>query len=357
MRVVVYGAGENCRRVLEKIQEKDEILCIADKDTHKIGGTVEGYPIIAPEDIVSYGYDMIVVSIIANFDDVKQELIGKGIDRRKIIHWMKFINISPKYIGTMVADWESSGGLCADEIYDELCSHADELSSMEKEFLLGKHNRSFKWLHYFEVYNRHFGRYIGKEVTLLEVGVNKGGSLQIWKKVLGPKAKIIGVDITPACKELEEDQISIYIGSQEDREFWKKVKSEIPKVDILIDDGGHYMNQQIVTFEEMYEHVKDDGVYICEDTGTSYNPAKYNSGYKKSNTFIEYSKNFIDYIHAWFSQEDSLKINDYTRSMHSLHYYPGILVIEKHQMHEPFDMEVCNNDEGKYAICHFHGKL
>ncbi|GFI44964.1 8-demethyl-8-alpha-L-rhamnosyl tetracenomycin-C 2'-O-methyltransferase [Lachnospiraceae bacterium] len=355
MKILVYGAGENCRKVLKKIQEKGEVLCIADKDSEKIGKSVDGYPIVAVEDMNGYDYELIIVSIVEHFNDVKKELVEKGYSENKIIHWKNYINIAPKYIGTMIADW--NGGVTANNLYDELCNHVDELSNMEKEFLVGKHNRSFKWLHYFEVYNRHFGKYIGKDVTILEIGVNKGGSLQIWKKVLGPKAKIIGVDITPACKELEEEQISIYIGNQADRNFWKKMKEEIPKVDILIDDGGHYMEQQIVTFEEMFGHVKEDGIYICEDTGSSYNPEKYNSGYKKENTFIEYSKNFVDYIHAWFSREEALQISEYSRSMHSLHYYPGILVIEKHPMFAPFDMEICNNDEEKYAVCHFHGEI
>lgn len=222
--------------------------------------------------------------------------------------------------------------------------------------MLGQHNRSFKWLHYFEIYNRHFGKYIGKDVTIMEIGVNKGGSLQIWKKILGPKARIIGVDISPSCKQLEEEQIEIYIGNQEDREFWKKIKQEIPKLDILIDDGGHYMNQQIVTFEEMFSHIKEDGVYICEDTFSSYNAEKYSSGYKNPSTYIEYSKNFIDYLHAWFSMDQDLTVNEYTRSMHSLHYYPGVVVVEKRPMYPPFDMEICNNSEEKYAICHFHGQ-
>ena len=78
------------------------------------------------------------------------------------------------------------------------------------------------------------------------------------------------MDIDSRCKAFEEDGIEIFIGSQEDREFWRKLKTKIPKVDILIDDGGHTMRQQIVTFEEMFDFVKDGGVYLCEDLHTSY---------------------------------------------------------------------------------------
>ena len=62
---------------------------------------------------------------------------------------------------------------------------------------------------------------------------------------------------------------------------------------ILIDDGGHTMEQQIVTFEELYDHINDGGIYLCEDVHTSY-LEKFGGGYQKEGTFIEYSKKIID---------------------------------------------------------------
>ena len=354
MNVIVYGAGGNCKRVLELLSG-EHIVAVADRDPAKIGTVLNGFSVISSQDILEKDFDRLVVSVDSNYAEICSYLEGLGIDKEKISHYQAGQAITPKNIGTMIADWDKN--LTDKTIYDELCLHAEQLSEMEKEFLMGTHNRSFKWLHYFEIYNRHFKRYIGQDVTIMEIGVNRGGSLQIWKKVLGKNARIIGVDIDPSCKQFEEDQIQIYIGDQEDRNFWKKIKQEVPKLDILIDDGGHYMRQQIVTFEEMFPHVKEDGVYLCEDTSTSYAKGEFHAGYRQPDTFIEYSKNFIDYIHAWFSQDDALKVNEYTRTMHSLHYYPGVLAIEKRPMYPPFDMEICNNGEEKYAICHFHGQI
>ena len=79
------------------------------------------------------------------------------------------------------------------------------------------------------------------------------------------------------------------------------MKAKIPKIDILIDDGGHSMNQQIISFEELYSHIKEDGIYLCEDLHTSYWKT-YGGGYKNKESFIEYSKNFIDYINAFHSE-------------------------------------------------------
>lgn len=195
-----------------------------------------------------------------------------------------------------------------------------------------------KWDHYIEVYDLHFHKYRGKEINILEIGVSQGGSLELWKKYFGDKMHLYGVDINPRCKELEDDQVTIFIGEQEDRKFLHELKNKIPKIDILIDDGGHTMIQQIVTFEEMFNHVKDDGIYLCEDAHTAYLDA-FHGGYKKKNTFIEYSKNFIDYINAWYSENKSkLDVTEFTRSVYGLHFYTGMVLIEKKQMKPPFDI-------------------
>lgn len=360
MKVILYGAGDNCSSVIMNIEgNKDyEIICVADREPAKWGNMIaEKYKVIAPDHMKDFPFDRIIVTT-EGFEEIRNQLASLGLERETIISYQEIyqsMTVHPKNIGTMIADWEN--GLRCDELYDNLCSHIHEISDLEKEFLVGEHNRSYKWLHYFEIYNRHLSKYYGKDVTIMEVGVNQGGSLQIWKKVFGPNAKIIGIDIMPKCKELEEDQIQIFIGNQEDRGFWKDLKTKIPQVDILIDDGGHEMNQQIVTFEEMFSFVKEDGVYLCEDTGTSYNPQKFHSGYKKAGTWIEFSKDLIDYLHAWFSRDKKLMVNEYTNSIHSVHYYPGVTVVEKAKMYPPFDMEVCNNQKERYAVNHFHSRI
>jgi Methyltransferase domain len=207
-----------------------------------------------------------------------------------------------------------------------------------------------KWKHYFEIYERHFARYRGRQVNVVEIGVYKGGSLQMWKHYFGPQARIFGIDVNPECAAFAEDRVEILIGSQEDRTFLRSLADRIPVINILIDDGGHTMTQQITTFEELFPRVARDGVYLCEDLHTSYWPW-YGGGYRSPNTFIEYSKNFIDYIHAWHAREPKpprrrwyqrqpppppkLSVSDFTRSAHSLHYYDSILVIEKRPMAPP----------------------
>lgn len=208
------------------------------------------------------------------------------------------------------------------------------MNDLEKYFRQNTRRFIHKWNHYFNVYERHFSRFRDKEIVVLEIGISQGGSLQMWKDYFGPKAKIYGIDVEPHCKAFEEENISIFIGSQSDRNFLREVKKQMPPIDILIDDGGHTMEQQIVTFEEMFDHVKPQGVYFIEDLHTSY-WLRYGGGHKRRGTFIEYSKNFIDYLNAYHSEQRSLKVNNFTKSVESIHYYDSIMVLEKNLISPP----------------------
>ncbi|MTI31866.1 class I SAM-dependent methyltransferase [Xanthovirga aplysinae] len=212
------------------------------------------------------------------------------------------------------------------------------MNDLEQYFQKNEKRLIHKWNHYFDIYDRHFKKFRKKNPVILEIGVSQGGSLQMWKHYFGEGTKIYGIDIEPRCKKFEEENIEILIGSQSDRRFLREIKSQIPKIDILIDDGGHTMKQQIVSFQELFDHIKDDGVYLCEDLHTSYWHS-FGGGHKRIGTFIEYSKNFIDHINAYHSTQNSLKVNGFTKSVNSLHYYDSILVIEKNKREKPYDIK------------------
>lgn len=192
-----------------------------------------------------------------------------------------------------------------------------------------------KWIHYFEIYHRHFSRYRGKSPIVLEIGVFHGGSLEMWHDYFGPGCSVFGIDADPRCKSLEGEGTKILIGDQADRSFLARVRSELPIIDILIDDGGHKMEQQIATLEELYSHIAKDGIYLCEDLHTSY-WSEFGGGYHKSDSFIEYSKALIDQLNAWYSREpERFHVNDFTQTTYSMHYYDSVLVIEKRPMQQP----------------------
>ncbi len=197
------------------------------------------------------------------------------------------------------------------------------------------HRLIHKWMHYFEIYERYFSKFRDKDISLLELGVLHGGSLQMWKNYFGKNSKIYGADIDPRCQELEEDNIKILFCDQEDRSSLRSITNTLPKFDIIIDDGGHTMLQQKLTFEELYSHVKDGGIYLCEDMHTSYWPGHFGGGYRNADTFMEYSKNLIDQLNAWYSKDSKLIVDEFTKNTFAMHFYDSILVIEKRPISQP----------------------
>lgn len=215
-----------------------------------------------------------------------------------------------------------------------------EKNPLYKYFKSNNKNLIHKWLHYFNIYHRHFDKYRNKEITLLEFGVSHGGSLLMWRDYFGKNARIIGVDINPECKQFETKNIEIYIGSQEDRNFLQKLMSKIGKVDIVIDDGGHTVLQQNTTFDVVYEHVKPGGTYLVEDLHTNY-WKEFGGGLRTQNTFVEKSKDHVDQLNAWHSRDgESLVVDDFTRTTTSMHYYDSVIVYEKDTVSEPTHKQI-----------------
>lgn len=193
-----------------------------------------------------------------------------------------------------------------------------------------------KWNHYFNIYERYFSSYVGQEINILEIGISHGGSLQLWKKYFGDKVNLYAIDINPQCKKFEDEKVKVFIGSQEDEVFLQQILPVLPALDIVIDDGGHTMNQQIVSFENLYLKVKEGGLYLVEDTHTSY-WYEFHGGIKKKNTFIEYSKNLIDSLYeGHIADKKKIQITEITKHINSISFYDSIVVFEKRQRPQPF---------------------
>jgi Methyltransferase domain len=179
----------------------------------------------------------------------------------------------------------------------------------------------WKWRHYFEIYHRHLCRFVGREVTVVEVGVYSGGSLAMWRDYFGEGCQIHGVDIQPECEAYENSHTKIHIGDQADRSFWQDFRRAVQAVDILIDDGGHSPEQQMVTLEEMLPHLRPGGVYICEDvTGVA-------------NRFAAFSHAIANEMNTWRNNIESSELastpTPFQSEIDSVHFYPFVVVIEK----------------------------
>ncbi|TPN38855.1 glycosyltransferase [Mesorhizobium sp. B2-3-3] len=198
---------------------------------------------------------------------------------------------------------------------------------LHKYFLNNSGKEMYKWLHYFDVYERHFERFRNRSPVIVEVGVYKGGSLEMWRAYFGEGARIVGLDIDPACKAHESEGIEVFIGSQDDTELLDKVVSKYGPIDVVIDDGSHMMDHVLATFEHLYQHVQPYGVYLVEDTHTSY-WGDYGGGLRKSGSFMEFAKRKLDEINAHHTR-GALPANAFTNSTDSICVYDSVVVFEK----------------------------
>lgn len=153
--------------------------------------------------------------------------------------------------------------------------------------------RSIKHKSYFACYDILLEEYIGKDITFVEIGVLDGGSLFMWRDFFGENARIIGIEINESAKAWRDHGFEIFIGSQGDPKFWKNFYNEVGSVDVVLDDGGHTYQQQIVTVESSLPHINHGGKIIVEDTYTSY---QKEYGYPSNHTFTKYAYNLVDGI-------------------------------------------------------------
>lgn len=322
-KIKLWGMGSGAKNMINFLMSSGDFEVLGVTDSFVSGGSETDFyrnvPIYTPEKWRNIDCDYAVICAVNHEKELKEKIVGGklGVDSEKI-YFSKEFKI-----------------LMVSKIYSDY-----QNNDLWKYFISNHHKPISKWIDYFRVYDKYFAKYRNTDVVMCEIGVCKGGSLQMWKKYLGGSATIIGIDINEKCKQLEEDQIHIEIGSQSDARFWDVIKQKYPKIDILLDDGGHTMEQQIATFENMFGHISDGGIYLCEDVHTSY-WGKYGGGYKKSSSYIEYTKDFIDAINAYHSETKELPISDNSNYIMGLHYYDSIVVIEKQKrLCPPFVIEI-----------------
>ena len=200
---------------------------------------------------------------------------------------------------------------------------------------------------YFQAYEEIFNKYVGKKITFVEVGVLHGGSLFMWREYFGKEARIIGIDLHPKAKELEKYGFEIYIGSQSDKSFWKYFFSKVGKIDILLDDGGHVNDQQIITLGESVHNINDNGIIVTEDVHTSYlkkfgNPSKH--------SFINYSKYLIDVVNSRFPYPEIKKNNDFRNKIYSILFYESIVAIKINSKRSIETTLLKNNENEMFKI-------
>ena len=197
--------------------------------------------------------------------------------------------------------------------------------SLAEIFLSNGERQIYKWLHYFDIYERHLARFRDRAPVMLEIGVLGGGSLQMWKEYFGPGAKIVGLDINPKCKKYEGDGIEVVIGSQEDDAVLDSLLERF-EFDIVLDDGSHQMEHMNASFAHLYNAISPHGVYLLEDLHCCYFP-RFGGGLGAEGSFMETVKRCIDQLHASYIRE--VEPDAFTRGTAGIHIYDSIVAFEK----------------------------
>lgn len=192
---------------------------------------------------------------------------------------------------------------------------------------------SVKITSYFPIYVQLFSHLRGTACTFIETGILDGGSLFMWRRWLGDKARIIGIDLNPEATKWREHGFEIYIGDQGDPTFWLETLPKIGQIDGFLDDGGHQSFQQIATVVALLEHCKEDCVVAVEDTYCSFMNDFASHG---RHSFLEFSKAATDcivgrsfpmYPNRFPSAHNARSIQQFV-NLFSLQFYNGIVAFQ-----------------------------
>jgi len=209
----------------------------------------------------------------------------------------------------------------------------DNLDKLGKIYESDKIGRHF----YTPYYQLHFNRFRNSEIKMLEIGVGGyenpklgGNSLRMWKKYF-PLGQIFSIDIYDKSS-LQENRIKIFKGSQVDQNFLERVTRETGGLDIIIDDGSHINEHVIETFRLLFPKLNEGGIYVVEDTQTSYWPEKYGGdsfNLDKPDTIMNFFKKLTDGLNYKEIKNPSYKPTYYDMNIISIHFYHNLIFIYK----------------------------
>lgn len=211
-------------------------------------------------------------------------------------------------------------------------------NSLTDLFLQHRSKVADKWEQYIGIYDSELARYVrgGKPVKLLEVGIQNGGSLELWSKLL-PKGSVIrGIDIIPEVERLRfngPNEIRVDSADATDPGVVETIIGE-ELFDVVIDDASHKSSDIIATFNLLFKNVAPGGKYIIEDLHCSYF-STHEGGYRKNRSAIEWLKQLIDSVnfdHIVKSELDDAEIafhSGLNKHVARVSFYDSVAVIEK----------------------------
>jgi ubiquinone/menaquinone biosynthesis C-methylase UbiE len=194
---------------------------------------------------------------------------------------------------------------------------------------------------YVEKYERHLSEYRDKNFKLLEIGIDKGYSIKMWKEFF-PKADIHAIDIVDKT-EYAEDRVNILVGSQNDVKFLEGINKDFGPFDVIIDDGSHINEDMTISFVNLFPVLKPGGLYIVEDLHACYWPWVQKN---VDANFTNVIKQLLDHTNSSGKSGQAERKNDYNDTVvtqrlmgdmgwwdtqiESITLYRSIVFIKKH---------------------------
>ena len=185
-------------------------------------------------------------------------------------------------------------------------------------------------------YERHFAHLRKKKLNILEIGVGGykdpaagGNSLRMWKDYF-PSSSIHGLDLYDKST-LAEARIKIYKGSQFDGDCLRKIYAEMGSLDIVIDDGSHFSEHVIFTFNVLFPLLSEHGIYAVEDTQTSYWKFAGGDGENLRNpaTLMNFFKDLADGLNHQEIPRLNYEPTLLDRTVVAVHFYHNLIFIQK----------------------------
>lgn len=204
---------------------------------------------------------------------------------------------------------------------------------------------SDKWSLYLSEYDRLFSDYRDRPVRLLEIGVQNGGSLELWSAYFPNALHIVGCDINPECVRLRyaDQRISVVVGDANTDGVEARIAAACPGFDLILDDGSHRSDDIVRSFVRYFPRLVDGGLFVVEDLHCSYWGA-FKGGLYDPASSMAFFKGLIDVINHqhWgvaassksvldrFETEYGVEVSEpLLRRIHSIEFVNSLCVIRK----------------------------
>lgn len=177
---------------------------------------------------------------------------------------------------------------------------------------------SDKWAGNLRHYERMLRDFRDREVRLLEVGVQNGGSLEIWSKFFEKGRRFIGCDIDPGCGELVyyDPRISVLVNDVGAPITRTQAMRICGQFDIIIDDGSHQSSDIIRAFLSFFPILSRDGLFIIEDMACSF-WQEFEGGLDRDTSSLAFFKEVANVINREHWQVDTSIESRFERFIHA----------------------------------------